>query len=100
MAFDRDKLVLVGPDGNSASGRTWRYKTEDVHAVVDTVDYMKDASLTLLVTDIIDVIVVTNIDASNEAVSTYGRHIVNAVTKTPASVDLSDVTVGVVTDTD
>lgn len=100
MAFDFDKLVLVGPDGNSGSGRTWRYKTEDAHAVVDTVDYMKTASGLLKVTDLIDVIVVTNIDASNEAVATYGRHIVNAVTITPESVDLSDVTVGVVTDTD
>ena len=100
MAFDLDKLTLVGPDGNSGSGRTWRYKTEDTHATVDTDDYMVLASTLLKVTDIIDVIVVTNIDASNEAVATYGRHIVLSVTVEPAAVDLSDVTVGTVTDTD
>lgn len=100
MAFDLDKLVLVGPDGNSGSGRQWRYKTEDAHAVVDTVDYMKLASTQLKLGDTITVIVVTNIDASNEAIATYGEHIVNAVTVEPESVDLSDVTVGVVTDTD
>lgn len=100
MALDLDKLVLVGPDGNSGSGRTWRYKTEDNHATVDTLDYFADASTQLKVTDFIDVIVVTNIDASNEAVATYGRHIVNAVTVEPASVDVSDVTVGTVADAD
>ena len=100
MALALDKLVLVGPDGNSGSGRTWRYKTEDVHAVVDTANYFNLASGLLKVTDFIDVIVVTNIDASNEAVATYGRHIVKSVVIEPAAVDVSDVTVGVVTDSD
>ena len=100
MAFDLDKLVLVGPDGNSGSGRNWRYKTEDVHATVDGAGYFNLASGLLKVTDILDVVVVTNIDASNEAVATYGRHIVNSVVIEPAAVDTSDVTVGVVTDSD
>ena len=98
MAFDLDKLVLIGPDGNSGSGRFWRYKTEDAHAVVDTAGYFNLAAGLLSVTDVINVAVVTNIDASNEAVATYGPHIV--LTIASGVVDVSDVTVGVVTDTD
>ena len=100
MAFDLDKLVLIGPDGNSGSGRMWKYKTEDAHATVDTAGYFNDASSLLRVTDIINVVVVTNIDASNEAVATYGPHIVLSAVIEPAAVDVSDVTVNVVTDTD
>jgi hypothetical protein len=58
----------------------WRYKTADTHATVDTTGYF---------------------DLSNEAVSTYGRHIVNSVVRgNPDVIDVSDVTVGTVTDTD
>ena len=52
----------------------------------------------LKVTDVINVVVVTNIDADNEAVATYGPHIVKSIAA--GVVDVSDVTVGVVTDTD
>jgi hypothetical protein len=98
MAFDLDKLVLVGPDGNSGSGRTFRYKTEDAHAAVDAAGYMNKAYGLLLIGDLIDVIVVTNIDASNEALSTYGRHAVKD--RASGVVDLTDVTVGTMTDSD
>lgn len=98
MAFDILKLTLVGPDGNGDSGRTYRYKTEDVHAVVDGAGYMNAAEGFLQIMDLIDVVVVTNIDASNEAVATYGRHIV--LSNAAGVVDLSNVTVGLMTDSD
>ena len=41
---------------------------------------------------------VTNLNLSNEATATYGRHLVNA--NASGVVDVTDVTVGVVTDTD
>lgn len=99
MAFDINKLVLVGPDGNGGSGRTFRYKTEDTHATVDSAGYFNAAAGLLQITDLIDVVVVTDIDVAAEAVATYGRHIVNAVSAAGV-VDVSDVTVGTVTDTD
>lgn len=98
MAFSEAHLAIVGPASNGNAGNTYRYKTEDTHADVDTEGYFNDASDRLQVGDLIDVVVVTNIDASNEAVATYGRHIV--LTNTGGVVDVSDVTVGVVTDTD
>lgn len=98
MALDLDKLVLIGPDGNSGSGRFFRYKTEDTHATVDTSGYFDLAAGLLEVTDVINVVVVTNIDASNEAVATYGPHIV--LSKASGVIDVSNVTVNVVTDSD
>lgn len=97
-AFNEQYLTLVGPDGNSEAGRTYRYKTEDVHASVDGAGYFNGASDRLKIGDLIDVTVVTNIGASNEAVATYGRHIV--LSNAAGVVDTSDVTVGTVTDSD
>ncbi len=98
MAFIDGNLALIGNHGVSKAPRRWGYKTEDVHAVVDTAAYFNNASDRLKVGDIIDVVVVTNLDASNEAVATYGKHIV--LSNAAGVVDVSDVTVGVVTDTD
>lgn len=98
MSLDIKRLALIGNAGQSNAPRRWSYKTEDPHATVDTVDYFLEAIKLLKVTDIIDVVVVTNIGASNEAVATYGKHIV--LENDGTIIDVSDVTVGVVTDTD
>jgi len=91
-------LGLIGDSGNSDVPRLWGYKTDDAHAVVDTVGYFDNASDRLRIGDIIYVVVVTNLNLSNEATSTYGTHLVNA--NASGVVDVSDVTVNVVTDTD
>ena len=98
MAYNAQYLTLVGPAGNTEAGRQWRYKTEDAHATVDTAAYFNNASTLLQIGDTITVIVVTNLAASNEAVATYGEHIV--LSNASGVVDVSDVTVGTVTDTD
>ena len=99
MAFT---IAHLSPAGASAgAGKVpgiWTYKTDDAHATVDTAAYFNDASTLLKVGDIIYVVVVTNLDASNEAVATYGTHIV--LSNAAGVVDVSDVTVNVVTDSD
>ena len=90
------------PAGNQSrrgkSPSLWSYKTDDTHATVDTAAYFNNASSLLTIGDIIHVVVVTNLGASNEAVSTYGTHIV--LSNAAGVVDVGDVTVNVVTDTD
>jgi hypothetical protein len=102
MAFSRTRLSLIGNSGNSDAPRVWSYKTADAHATVDSAGYFNLAGDKLKVGDIIHVVVVTNLGASNEAVATYGTHIVNSVVASNGAfvVDVSDVTVNVVTDTD
>jgi len=102
MAFDRSRLQCVGSHGGNGP-RVWTYKTADTHATVDAASYFNDAGDILRLGDLIDVLVVTNIDASNEAVSTYGRHIVNARSGPTAgayTVDVTNVTAGSVVDSD
>lgn len=99
MAFLTANFGPVG--GQSRLGNVparWAYKTDDTHATVDSSGYFNDMSTVLTIGDIIDVVVVTNLGASNEAVSTYGTHIVNA--NASGVVDVSNVTAGTVTDTD
>lgn len=76
----------------------YRYDTLDNHATVDGAAYFTgDAVSMLKVGDIIDVIVWSTAVRTG-TISTYGRHIVNS--NTGSAVDVSDVTVGVVTDSD
>ncbi len=98
MAFKLEHFALIGPDSNGNAGRHWAYKSDDVHAVIDTAAYFNDVADLLTVGDVINVVVVTNLDASNEAVATYGPHIV--LSNASGVVDVSDVTIGVMTDTD
>lgn len=94
MAFNRSRLKAVGPG-------VWTYKTDDAHTTVDGAGYFNDDGSVLKQNDVIFVVVVTNIDASNEAVSTYGTHIVNSVVRgNPDVIDTSNVTTGTVTDSD
>lgn len=98
MAYTPGNLVLMGSGNGFAS---YRYDTLDTHATVDSAGYFNniDDTLKLNVGDIIDVVVWATAVRTG-TISTYGRHVVNAVTASTGVVDVSDVTVGVVTDTD
>jgi hypothetical protein len=94
MAYNRDRLIALG-------GGNFRYKTDDTAATVDSAGYFNEDGSPLKLGDVIERITVTNIDASNEAVSTFGWHIVNSVVRgNPDVIDVSDTTAGTVTDTD
>lgn len=96
MAYNASDMTLV----SSVNGYgLYRYDTMDVHATVDTTGYFNntDDTLNLAVGDIIDVVVWATAIRSG-TISTYGRHIVNSVSS--GVVDITNVTVGVMTDTD
>lgn len=97
MAFDSRNLTLLA-QGNGFGH--YRYDTLDAHADVDTAGYFNnsDDAINLAVGDTIDVIV-WGTAVRTGTISAFGRHIVNEVTAAGV-VDVSDVTVGVVTDTD
>lgn len=97
MAFDNSQLVLMG---NGNGFRRYRYDTLDTHATVDTAGYFNnsDDTLNLVVGDIIEV-VVWSTTVRTGTISTYGTHIVLSVSAA-GIVDVTDVTVNVVTDTD
>jgi len=98
MAFLRDNLQPIGGMGRAGpSPAVWSYKTEDVHAAVAAINYFDPVADILKVGDMIDVVVVASLGADPEVVSTYGRHIV--LTNTAGVVDVSDVTIGDVTNT-
>ena len=99
MAYVQANFGPVG--GTSRRGNVpviWAYKTDDAHAVVDGAGYFNDLSAKLSVGDVIWVTVVTNLGASNEAAATYGHHLV--LTNAAGVVDCTNVTVGLMTDTD
>jgi hypothetical protein len=95
MAFITADLVLQ----NSANGYNYyRYDTLDTHATVDAAGYFNNADddQVFQVGDIIDVIVWLTATRTG-TISTYGRHLCNEVTAAGA-VDVTNVTVGTVTD--
>ena len=96
MAFDNSQLTPMGY-GNGYTH--YRYDTADTHATVDTDAYFNnsDDTVNLRAGDIIDVFVWTT-SAGTSPLITYGRHVVLSVTA--GVVDVSDVTVGTMTDTD
>lgn len=96
MAFDADKLAPVGPRPSGGIPWRWIYKTEDALTVIDNADYFLSAITRLKIGDIIDVIVVTNIDASNEALADAASVVVNANDGT--TIDTTDVTDYITTD--
>lgn len=93
--------IAAGALGQGAP-RLFSYITEDAHATVDDAGYFNggvafgrgvDSAYNLLqIGDIIFVVVV-----SSGAVSTYGTHIV--VDKASGTIDTTNVTVGLMTDT-
>ena len=97
MAFEKSNLTLLS-HGNGFGH--YRYDTVDTHADVDSSGYFNNAAdeINLSIGDLVDV-VVWGTAVRTGTISTYGRHIVNDVTAAGV-VDTSDVTVGVVTDTD
>ena len=97
MAFDNSQLAQV----SSVNGfGVYRYDTLDTHATVDTSGYFNndDDDINLRVGDIITV-VVWSTAVRTGTISTYGTHIVLSVSAV-GLVDVGDVTVNVVTDTD
>lgn len=99
MAFLLTNFSPVGATSKRGNAPAiYSYKTDDTHATVDTAGYFNDLSNSLTIGDVITVVVVTNLGASNEAVATYGTHIV--LSNAANVVDISNVTVNVVTDSD
>lgn len=99
MAFNRAYFNTIG--GQSGRGRgpqRFSYKTQDTHATVDAAGYFNSIREMLSIGDIIDVVVVTNIDSSTEALSTIGSHVVKD--KSTTAVDVTNVTAFSVIDSD
>ena len=95
MAYASANLAILG----DANGFThWRYDTLDTHATVDSAAYFTGEALNMLnVGDLIDVFVWSTAIRSG-TISTYGPHVV--LSNDGTTVDVTDVTVGVVSDTD
>ncbi len=94
MAFDSSQLVLVF----SANGYSqYRYDTTDGTTTVDTAGYFNnsDDDQNFAVGDLIDVVGWTTAIRTG-TIANYGQHIVNSVSA--GAVDLTNITVGVVTD--
>jgi hypothetical protein len=97
MALVLRNLSPVNPAARGSAPVMWTYMTDDAHAAVDSAGYFNNASTLLGIGDIINVVVVDD-PAAVTSVSTYGTHVV--LSNAAGVVDVSDVTVGVVTDTD
>lgn len=74
------------------------YKSDDTHATIDSANYFDTIRNLLRIGDLIYVVVVTNLGLSTEALSTAGFHVVKD--KSTTHVDVTDVTVLTMTDTD
>ena len=103
MAFNQDYLAPVQVSSGKAPNQ-WIYMTTDAHAVVDSAGYFDNGSTlntgmrnVMKIGDVITVVVVDALDVPT-TVSTYGTHIV--LSNAAGVIDVSNVTVGVVTDTD
>lgn len=92
-------LQPIGGQGNNTNApQVWSYSTLDTHATVDTSGYFNGVASLLRVGDIIDVVVWATAIGTG-TVSTYGRHVVLSISAAGV-VNVSDVTVGTVTNTD
>lgn len=102
MPFTLTTFGPVGGQSRRGSGavaargapQVWSYRTDDAHAAVDTSGYFNAVRALLEVGDSIYVAVVN----STGVLQTVGTHAV--ITKTASAVDVTNVTVGVVTNTD
>ena len=97
MAFSTSNLALI----QHVNGYNhYRYDTLDAHTAVDAATYFNnsDDDQNFAIGDIIWVIVWSTAIRTG-TISTYGTHIVNAVS-TAGVVDTSNVTTGTVTDSD
>jgi len=96
MAFDTSELALI----SHVNGYNYyRYDTTDAHTTVDAAGYFNndDDDQKMVVGDIIYV-VVWSTAVRTGTISTYGTHIVNAVSS--GAVDITNVTTGTMTDSD
>jgi hypothetical protein len=105
MAFIAANFAPAGNQSKrGAAPQVFTYHTLDAHATVDTAGYFNGGvayggAYNLLERgDIIDVVVWATAIGTGGTVSTYGRHIV--LDKASGVVDVSNVTVGTVTDSD
>lgn len=101
MAFIRANFGPLGGQSKRGIGgapASWAYKSADAHAAIDSAGYFNEVRNLLSIGDLIYVAVVTNLGLSTEALATAGWHVVKD--KTTTTVDVTDVTVAVVTDTD
>ena len=89
---------IGGQPAAGISPQVWGYATLDTHATVDTSGYFNGVASLLRAGDIIDVVVWATAIGTG-TVSTYGRHVVLSISALGV-VNTSDVTVGVVTNTD
>jgi hypothetical protein len=96
MAFNARYLNKLAGD-TPESIQLWSYKTENAAAELDTASYFP-VGYGLRAGDIVFRYTVTNLGASNEALSTHGVHVVKDVSST--AVDVTDTTAWTVTDTD
>lgn len=101
MAFKKANFGPLGGQarrGIAGAPAMWAYKTDDAHATVDTDGYFNTIRNLLSIGDLIYVVVVTNLDASTEALSTAGHHVVKD--KSSSAVDVTIVTALTLTDSD
>lgn len=73
----------------------WSYKTNDALTAVRANGYFNAVRMLLQIGDIIDVVVVTNLGAANEALSAAGQVIV--INKSATAIDTTDATAFTVT---
>ena len=89
MAFIRRNFAALG--GQSTAGaapQLFSYKTADALTVVRVAGYFNDVRALLRIGDIIEVLVVTNLGLSNEAIAGGGRTLVKD--KSATEVDVVD----------
>jgi hypothetical protein len=103
MPFIRRNFAPIGGQSTRGSGpealpgapQMWSYRTQDAHAAVDTSGYFNEVNALLNVGDMIHVVVVNG----SGVPQTYGPHLVLTISAAGV-VDVTNVTVGVVTNTD
>jgi hypothetical protein len=96
MAYDDTQLFKMGEIGNGRA--MWAYHTLDTAATVDTDSYFTVEALKKLVVGSIIHRITWATAIRTGTVSTYGIHIV--LTNDGATMDVTDSTVGLMTDTD
>lgn len=97
MSLITRNMAPINPSAKGKAPVHWTYQTADAHAAIDSAGYFNSMAGSLSIGDVIHVTVVDD-PAAVTSVSTYGTHVVNA--NAAGVVDVSNVTAGVVTDSD
>jgi hypothetical protein len=104
MALDLSNLQMIGGSRRGKAPALWTYATLDTHATVDSAGYFnagtayQGAYHLLEIGDIINVVVWATAIGTGGTLSTYGTHCV--IDKASGVIDVTNVTVGTVTDSD